>query len=113
MFPTSKHTDEPPKDQLEACLRFQRWKFGNRRLIADDDFQFRDEVRTQQAVRTQRCDNAVAPLREISLAQAKKFTDETLERLRDSLTALYGGHGRLQTKPLEVGAETVLEVPLK
>ena len=37
----------------------------------------------------------------------------TLERLRDSLAALYGGRGRLQTKPLEVGAETVLEVPLK
>ena len=37
----------------------------------------------------------------------------TLERLRDSLAAIYGERGLLQTKPLDAGAETVLEVPLK
>ena len=37
----------------------------------------------------------------------------TLERLRDSLAAMYGERGLLQMKPLDAGAETVLEVPLK
>jgi hypothetical protein len=37
----------------------------------------------------------------------------TLMRLRDSLAAFYGERGLLQTQPLRVGAETVLEVPLE
>ena len=54
MFRPGEHADEAPKHQLEPPLRVLRRKLGNRRLVADDELQFGDEVDHEPAVRAQR-----------------------------------------------------------
>ena len=57
-------------------------KIGNRRLFADDEFQFGDEVHDQQPVRTQGLAKRIPPGLELSLALAQNLPDETLKGLR-------------------------------
>ena len=52
MLRTRKDADESPQHRLKAALRILRRQIGDRRLLADDEFQFGDEVHDQQPVRT-------------------------------------------------------------
>src|SRR5262249_37449388 len=83
MFRTSKHIDEPPKDQLDASLCFLGREFGNRRVLADDEPQFPGQSGNPQAVRPQRLNEVVTPLGKLRFPQPEKLTDEALERLRE------------------------------
>ncbi len=47
-----ERADEPPEHQLEAVLRVLWRKIRNRRLLSDDELQFRDQVDNEPSVRT-------------------------------------------------------------
>ena len=49
-----KDADEPPHHRLEAALRVLRRQLGDRRLLADDEFQLGDQVDDQAPVRPER-----------------------------------------------------------
>ena len=61
MFRLCEHPDESPKNQLEPPLRVLRRKFGNWRLLADDELEFGDKVHHEPSVRPQRFKERVAP----------------------------------------------------
>ena len=48
MFGSREYTDEPSEDQLKTSLGFLRWKLRDRRLLANDVLQFRDEFDNEQ-----------------------------------------------------------------
>ena len=54
MFRPGEDADESTKHQVKPPLRVLWLKLGNRRLFADDEFQFGDEVGHEPAVRAQR-----------------------------------------------------------
>ena len=64
------------------ALRLLRRKLGNRRLFADDELQFRDEVGHQPAVRSQRLQKRLAPTRQLGVALAEQRSHQTLKGLR-------------------------------
>ena len=58
---SGEDADESAEHQLEAALRLQRLELRDRRLLADDEPQFRDEVGHESTVRTERLEDSVAP----------------------------------------------------
>ena len=60
MFRPREHADEAPEYELEPRLCLLRLKLGNRRLLADDEFQFWDNVGHEAAIRSQRLEQRVA-----------------------------------------------------
>jgi len=61
VFLPREYTDESPEHHLEAFLRFQRGQIPNRRLLADDELELRDEIDDERAVRAQRLLKALLP----------------------------------------------------
>ena len=57
--------EEAAEDQLEAALRLLRRQLGDRRLLADDELQLRDQVDHELAVRTERGAERLAPRAEL------------------------------------------------
>ena len=82
MFRPCEYADKSPEHQLEAALRVLWRKFGDRRLLADDELQFRDEIHHEQSVRVQRLTQGVAPSAQLRFALAQKRTDKALKGLR-------------------------------
>ena len=82
MFGPGEDADEPPQHQLESPLRLLRLKLGHRRLVADDEPQFRNEIDHQLAVRAQRLQKGIAPDAERGVALAEQRPDEALKGLR-------------------------------
>ena len=58
------------------------WKIRNRRLRADYEFQFRDEINNEQPIGVQCLLQTVAPTLELGLALTQQPADEVLKRLR-------------------------------
>src|SRR5260370_6974659 len=83
MYRPSEHADEPAEDQLEPTLRLLRRKIGDRRLVADEQRQLRDELDHESSIRTQRVPKGLAPERQVGLAHREKAPDEALKRLRE------------------------------
>ena len=75
--------EEPPKNDLEAALRVLRRQIGDRRLGADDQFQFGDQVDHQLAVLPQRFGQRVAPVQKVGFRLAEQLVDQALKGLRD------------------------------
>src|SRR4030088_315541 len=82
VFLPREYADESPEHHLEAFLRFQRGQVGNRRLLADDEFELRDEIDDERAVRAQCLPKAALPPGELVLALSQDGADETLKGLR-------------------------------
>ncbi len=82
VFPACEHGDESPEHHLEALLRLQRGQVRNRRLLADDELELRDEIDDECAVRAQRLLKAVLPSGELGLALSQDRADEVLKGLR-------------------------------
>ncbi len=82
MLRPGEDAEEAPEHQLEAALRVLRRQLGDRRLLADDELQLRDEVDDELAVRPQRLAKRVAPRGQLGLALAEERPDQALERLR-------------------------------
>src|SRR5260370_2728625 len=83
MYRPSEHADEPAEDQLEPTLRLLRRKIGDRRLVADEQRQLRDELDHESSIRNQGVPKGLAPERQVGLAHREKAPDEALKRLRE------------------------------
>jgi hypothetical protein len=81
MFRAGEHADKAPEYQLEAALCLLRRKLGNGWLVAGDESQFRDEVRHEPAVRTERLPKSDAPNRQIDLALPEQRAQQVLKSL--------------------------------
>src|SRR5208337_1499661 len=84
MFRLGEDTDEAAEHELEASLRLLRWKLRNRRLVADDELQFGDEVGHEPCIRVQRLEQGAAPDRQLGVALAEKRPHKALKRLHQS-----------------------------
>jgi hypothetical protein len=51
VFGSCEYANEPPEEQLETALGVLRWKLWDRRLLSYDEFQFRDKIDDELAVR--------------------------------------------------------------
>ena len=83
MFRPREYADESAEHQLKTALRFLRRKFRDRRLLADDELQFRDEIDHELSVRVQRLAQRVAPSAQLFFALTQEWTDEALKGLRE------------------------------
>ena len=83
MFQPREHADEPPEHQLKTPSRVLGKEIRNRRLVSDDQLQFRDEVDHEPSVRAERLEKRGAPGRQVGLALRQKATGEALESLSE------------------------------
>ena len=81
MLRPREHADKSPEHPLETPLRVFRREVGDRRMIADDQAQFGDEVDDEPSVRPQRLVQGVAPARQLGLALAEKRPHQALKSL--------------------------------
>jgi hypothetical protein len=70
MFRLGKYADKLSEDCLEARLRVRRGHIGRRRLLADNEFQLRDEVQDEGTLWTQCLKKVGAPFAQLELAPA-------------------------------------------
>ena len=77
-----EHAEEAPEHQLKAALRVMGRQLGNRRLLADDELQLRNEVDDELAVRAKRLAKSLAPSSQLRIALAKQWSDQALKGLR-------------------------------
>ena len=82
MFRPGEDADEAPEHQLETSLRVLRRQLRDRRLFADDELQFGDQIDDEPSVRAQRLQQCVAPAAQLGLALAEQRPDEALKSLR-------------------------------
>src|SRR5262249_25054834 len=83
MFRPGEDTDEAPEDQLKTPVRGPGRKLRARRLVADVEFQFRDEIDDEPAVWAQCVLKSVAPAGQFGVALSQKWPDEALKRLSE------------------------------
>src|SRR5215468_10580718 len=81
MLGPCEDANEAPEHQLEAALRILWWKFRDRRLLAEDQRQFGDQVDDELSVRAQRLLKGLAPTAQLGVALAEKRPDQALEGL--------------------------------
>ena len=81
MFGPGKDADEAPQNSMKTVLRLQRWKVGNGRRLADDQFQFRDQIQHQSCVGTERLIQGRSPSNHLRIALRQNLLDEALEGL--------------------------------
>src|SRR5262245_25470443 len=84
MLRSCEHADKSPEHKLEAALRILGWKIRNRRLVSDDECQFRNEVDNEQRVWAECLLNGIVPDAQLLFPLAQERTDKTLKRLRQS-----------------------------
>src|SRR5258708_4456363 len=82
VFLPREHADESPKHHLEAFLRLHWGQVRNRRLLSDDELEFRDEIDDERAVRAQCLLKRGLPSGKLGLALSQYRTDEILKGLR-------------------------------
>jgi hypothetical protein len=82
MFRACEHVDEATEDELEPILRLLRRKMRNRRLRADYDLQFRDEIDNERSAGIQCLAKLLAPTLELDLAFTQQSADEASKGLR-------------------------------
>src|SRR5258707_8908816 len=83
MFRPGEHADEPPKCQLETPARVLGREIRSRRLVSDDELQFRNELDDEPCVRAERLEKRGAPGRQVGLAFRQKTPGEALESLSE------------------------------
>src|ERR1700733_1824274 len=81
MFCLSEHADEPPKCQLEPPARVLGREIRRRRLVSDDEFQFRNELDDEPSVGAEGVAERIAPERQLGFALSQKSLDQALKRL--------------------------------
>ena len=81
MLGPGEHAKEPSEDQFEAALRGLGRKLRDRRLLANDELEFGEQIDHQLAVRTQRLPERIAPAAEFRFALREERTDQTLKGL--------------------------------
>ncbi len=84
MLRPGEHRQEAPEHQLKASLRILRWQLRNCGLLADDEFQFRNQVHHELAIWTQRFAERRMPGAEFDVALRQQRTDQALKSLRQS-----------------------------
>src|SRR5438093_11733606 len=83
MFQPREHADEPPEHQLKTPSRVLGKEIRNRRLVSDDQLQFRDEIDHEPSVRAEHLEKRGAPGRQVGLALRQKAPGEALESLSE------------------------------
>src|SRR6202021_3681763 len=78
-----EHADKSTKYQLEAALRIVWRKFRNRLLLADNEFQFGDQIHHQLTVGAERLTERITPAVQLLFALRQDWTDEILKGLRE------------------------------
>jgi hypothetical protein len=78
-----EHLSKATEYQLEATLRISWWKFRDRRLLADNELQLRDQIHHELAVRTERLLDCIAPATQFVFILYQDWTNEVLEGLRE------------------------------
>src|SRR5258707_2469246 len=69
VFLPREYADESPEHHLEAFLRFQRGQIPNRRFLADDELELREQIDDERAGRHQPPLKALRPFVEARLAE--------------------------------------------
>src|SRR4029077_5870507 len=82
MLLRGEHAQEPPEHRVETSLRVLRRQFGKRGLLADDEFQVRNQAYDELSVQAQRLTNRFAPVSEFDVAFCQERTNQTLKGLR-------------------------------
>src|SRR6516165_4145015 len=82
VFRPCEYVDEAPEYQLKPILRVLWGKIRHRRLRADDEFQFRDEVDNEQPIRVQSLLKILAPTLELGLTLTQQPPDQVPKCLR-------------------------------
>ena len=83
MFRPGEYADEPPKYQMETPARVVGRQIRNRRLVSDDQLQFRDELDHEPSVGAERLEKRGAPGRQVGFALRQKALGEALESLSE------------------------------
>jgi hypothetical protein len=81
VFLAREHAEEAPENHLKAILGVLWWKFWNRRLFPDHEFQLGNQVDDELAVGPQRLAQGVPPPAKLGLALAEKGPHEAPEGL--------------------------------
>src|SRR2546430_14377706 len=83
LFPytTLFRSQKLPQHHLKTSLRVRRREVRDRRLRADDQLDFRDQVGDELSIRADRLPDRVAPSDEVRVAFAQNATHEALERI--------------------------------
>src|SRR5262249_50595078 len=83
MFRSCEHTEESAKYQMEPPLSVLRRKFGNRWLLSENGFQFRNQSHHQLSVRIECLSQGLAPRAQLLFALTQKWSDKALKGLRE------------------------------
>src|SRR5271165_2592315 len=81
MLRAGEYADKPTKHQLETQLRVSWRKFRDRRLLADDEFQFGNKVGHEPTVSPERLQKRRTPTGELGVALAEKGSHKALKSL--------------------------------
>src|SRR5215469_14850275 len=81
MFRSGKDTNESPEHGLEAVLRLLRLKLRDRRLVADNEPELRDEVGHEPCIWVKRLQERAAPDRQLGVALAEERSHKALKSL--------------------------------
>src|SRR6185295_1516292 len=82
MFRSSEYREEAAEDELKTSLGVLRWQLVDRRLLANDESQLRNQVQHELPVRTEGFTKRLTAVVEFDIAPSQKGTDQTRESLR-------------------------------
>src|SRR5260370_35078007 len=74
--------EKAPENQLKAALRVTGRQLRDRRLVADDELQLRNQIYDKLPVRAQCFVKGLAPSNQLRIALAKPWSDQALKGLR-------------------------------
>ena len=81
MLGPSEDAEEAPEHQLKPILAILGGKIGDRRRLADDEGELRDQIDHEPAIGTKRFEQAVPPAAQLRVVLAEQLANETLECL--------------------------------
>ncbi len=77
-----EHGEKAPENQLKVALRVMWRQLRDRRLVTDDELQFRNQIYEKLPVRAQCFAKSLAPSSQLRIALAKQWSDQALKGLR-------------------------------
>src|SRR5882724_4211086 len=83
MFLSGKHADESTEHHQQTLLRLSRRQLRDRHLFPDDEFQFRNQIYNELAIRAQCFAKRFLPTAECGFALAEHAVYKALEGLRE------------------------------
>src|ERR1700739_3014476 len=81
MFRPGEYANEAPENELETALRLLGLKLRDRRLVSDDEIQFRNEVGHELVIQLEGLQKRAAPDRQFGVALAEKRPYKALKCL--------------------------------